>query len=101
MRDIRPALGVQPERVTGPFRVTRAKRKGDGSDGGTLDIGIVGRLPDGREVVCGELWAMGPDDHSERRSLDVDDLARRLTDALNRASQAEQPEPGDNRTEDG
>jgi hypothetical protein len=85
-KDIRREYGIEPEKISGPYELRPAKRDGTGRDGGTLDQCIVGRLSDGRLAVVGEVWAMGPaGERNERTSYDVQNFAKRLVAALNKA----------------
>lgn len=87
MTDPRKALGYDVEpRVKGPYEVMAASRVGDGSDGGTLDRGLVARTEDGRPVVIGEVWAAGVGSGGSKVRLDASAIATDVVRALNRAS---------------
>ena len=68
-------LGVKIETAEGPFRLKEANRSSP-DEGGSLDLAIVARLQDGREVVVGELWAVGPASDGARISLDPCGVAK-------------------------
>ena len=82
--DPRVSLGyeVEPD-VTGPYSVQPAERKGDGSDGGSLDVGIVARRSDGKRIIIGEIWAACPDEDGGKTRIDAITVARRLVAELN------------------
>jgi phosphopantetheine adenylyltransferase len=82
MSDIRKSLGMDVHHVQGPFRVMKPKQAG-GVLGGYLDRGIVGRMEDGREVVVGEIWAVGLTENENVR-IDSSDLVKRMVDAINK-----------------
>ena len=94
LRDIQP--------ISGPFEIKTAEPPTP-DHGGTLDRGIVGRLPDGRRVVIGEVWAAcpaedvdpasglvrGAERNLSRISIDTDAMAQRIVDGLNRLEAVE------------
>lgn len=67
--------------VGAPFTVVNSQPLSP-DDGGTLDRGIVGTLPDGRTVIIGEMWAMGITTEG-RVSIDSPALAAVIAALLN------------------
>lgn len=82
--DPRPGMGVDLKKVGPPFRLEGAKPASPAL-GGTLDLGIVGTLPNGEEVLVGELWAKGLilRTGAPAVSLDVQTLAKEMIAKLN------------------
>ena len=80
----RLGLKVEPD-VVPPFELVAAKRDGSGNDGGTLDIGIIARLPNGEKVVIGEIWAACPGSGEEKVRIDARRVAQAIVDTLNGA----------------
>ena len=84
MNDPRVEMGYHVEpKVVGPFTVQPARRVGDGSDGGSLDQGIIAQLPDGTRVVIGEIWAACPNQHGTKTRIDAAAVAEAICRTLN------------------
>lgn len=84
MSDPRVGLGYKVEAsVQGPFEVMPAARAGDGSDGGTLDRGIVAHTETGMPVVIGEIWAAGVGPGGSKVRLDASAVANDIVRRLN------------------
>lgn len=75
--DPRPGLGIELvkiKRITG-FRMSHPVSP---ALGGTMDLGIIAELEDGRQIAVGELWAAMTDASGAKVSLDNRDTAARL-----------------------
>jgi hypothetical protein len=86
MEDPRVKMGYEVVKdLYPPYETVPAKRTSPDL-GGTLDTGIIACLPDGRQVVIGEIWAMarGPGDNNTR--IDARAVAKAIVGTLNEAS---------------
>jgi len=80
--DPRELLGlIVLDRVSPPYAIRNAVR-GDPSEGGTLDCGIVAHTDSGEPVVIGEIWAMGIGANGQKVRLNARAIAGRIVTAL-------------------
>lgn len=83
--DPRKQLGLEVvPSVSGPYELMGAKPTTPDA-GGTLDVGILARTPDGRRVVIGEIWAACPGKDGVKIRIAAREIAQRMIDTLNGA----------------
>ena len=90
MSDPRESLGYIVESELMEFELIPSRHTTPDT-GGLLDYGILARLPDGRRVVIGELFARAPGDHPVGVRLDTKKVGEWIVATLNMAIATKHP----------